>query len=265
MDEYITSEQNSVIKHIRMLHGRKYRDMYGQYLVEGPKMVEEAFRGGENISCLAVSRKFPWREFREGLSLDFSNIRTLILDEGLFNSISDTKTPQGILAIVHKKAYTLQDVLSSPSFFIVVLDEVRDPGNVGTIIRTLDAAQGDGIVLLKGCAEPYNPKTVRATMGSIFRVPIFQVADYKSFLQLLSEQDVHILVSHLKGIDLFKWPGGFNKTALVIGNEIRGVKEDICNVASHLVKIPMEGGAESLNASVAAGILIYEVLRKSKG
>jgi TrmH family RNA methyltransferase len=265
LDEYITSEQNPAIKHIRMLHRRKYRDMYDQYLVEGPKMVTEAFQGEENISYLAVSHKFPWREFKDTLDFDFSKTRILILDEGLFNDISDTKSPQGILAVVCKKTYALEDVLSRSSFFLVVLDQVRDPGNVGTIIRTLDAAQGDGIVLLKGCVEPYNPKTVRATMGSIFRVPIFQVTDYGSFFQLLLEQDVHILVSHLKGVDLFEWPGGFNKTALVIGNEIRGVQEDICNVASHLVKIPMEGGAESLNASVAAGILIYEVLRKRRG
>ena len=264
MEEYIASLQNPSIKHIRMLHKKKYRDTYGQYLIEGPKMVKEALQQGERIWALVVAQSFDWGEFKAQLGFCAENLKILMVKDSLFTHISDTQTPQGIMAVVHKKDYHLEDVLNSPAFFIVVLDQIRDPGNLGTIIRTVDAAGGDGVVLLKGCADPYSPKVVRSTMGSIFRVPLYEVDDHIDFFKRLVQADTHVLVSHLHGSNLFEWPGGYDKIAVVIGNESEGVRQEICRFASSLVKIPMLGGAESLNASVAAGILIYEVLRKSR-
>lgn len=263
LEEYITSMQNPSIKRIKMLHHKKYRDIYGQYLVEGVKMVKEAVEQGESIWTLVVARGFNWFEFKAQLGILTDSLRVLIVEDELFEIISDTQTPQGILAVVNKKEYRLEQLLSKQSFFIVVLDRIRDPGNLGTIIRTLDAAGGDGVVLLKGCVDPYNSKVVRSTMGSIFRMPIYEVDDHIEFFNRLMEAKVHILVSHLNGSNLFEWPGGFDRIAVVIGNESEGVRQEICRFASSLVRIPMLGRAESLNASVAAGILIYEVLRKS--
>ncbi|MBM7582050.1 TrmH family RNA methyltransferase [Caldicoprobacter guelmensis] len=263
MEEYVTSTQNPSIKRIKMLHNKKYRDIYGQYLVEGVKMVKEALNEGESIWALVVSRGFNWLEFKNQVGIPIDNLRTLVVEDKLFASISDTQTPQGILAVVNKKEYRLEHLLSKQSFFIVVLDQIRDPGNLGTIIRTMDAAGGDGVVLLKGCVDPFNLKVVRSTMGSIFRMPIYEVEDHIEFFNRLVEAKVHILVSHLNGSNLFEWPGGYDRIAVVVGNESEGVRQEICGFASSLVRIPMPGRAESLNASVAAGVLIYEVLRKS--
>ncbi|MDN5276893.1 MAG: methyltransferase, TrmH family [Clostridiales bacterium] len=264
MEEYITSPHNPSIKRVKMLHHKKYRDIYGQYLVEGVKMVKEAVEQGESIWALVVARGFDWSGFKEQLDVGVDSLRVLIVEDRLFSSISDTQTPQGLMAVVNKKEYRLEQLLCRPSFFIAVLDQIRDPGNLGTIIRTLDAAGGDGVVLLKGCTDPYSPKVVRSTMGSIFRVPLYEVDDHIDFFNRLLEAKAHVLVSHLHGSNLFEWPGGYDKIAVVIGNESEGVRQEICGFASSLVKIPMPGGAESLNASVAAGILIYEVLRKSR-
>ncbi len=264
LEEHITSPHNPSIKRAKMLHHKKYRDIYRQYLVEGVKMVKEALEQGENIWALVVARGFDWQGFKEQLDVDIDSLKVLIVEDKLFSSISDTKTPQGIMAVVNKRECSLEQLLHKPAFFIVVLDQIRDPGNLGTIIRTVDAAGGDGVVLLKGCADPYSPKVVRSTMGSIFRVPIYEVEDHIDFFNRLVQADTHVLVSHLHGSNLFEWPGGYDKIAVVIGNESEGVRQEICRFASSLVKIPMLGGAESLNASVAAGILIYEVLRKSR-
>jgi len=264
LQEYITSPHNPSIKRIKMLHHKKYRDVYRQYLVEGVKMVKEAVEQGESIWALVAARGFDLLGFKEQLDVDMDGLKVLRVEDKLFSSINDTQTPQGIMAVVNKKEYSLEGLFSKPSFFIAVLDQIRDPGNLGTIIRTLDAAGGDGAVLLKGCTDPYSPKVVRSTMGSIFRVPIYEVDDHIAFFKALIQAKVHILVSHLHGSNLFEWPGGYDKIALVIGNESEGVRQEICRFASSLVKIPMPGSAESLNASVAAGILIYEVLRKSR-
>lgn len=264
LQEYITSSHNPSVKRVKMLHHKKYRDSYGQYLVEGVKMVKEALKQGESIWGLVVAAGFHWQEFKEQLDVDIDGMRVLVVEDRLFESISDTQTPQGIMAVVNKKEYHLEQLLSTPSFFIAVLDQVRDPGNLGTIIRTVDAAGGQGVVLLKGCADPYSPKVVRSTMGSIFRVPVYEVEDHIDFFNKLVRANVHVLVSHLHGSNLFEWSGGYDRVAVVIGNESEGVRQEICGFASSLVKIPMPGGAESLNASVAAGILIYEVLRKSR-
>jgi len=262
LEEYISSPKNPSVKRMKMLHNKKYRDLYGQYLAEGPKIVKEALVSNDNIWLLAVSKSFPWAGFKEEAGIDISAHRVLIMDDGLFNYVSDARTPQGILAVINKREYVLDDLLNLDSFFLTILDEIRDPGNLGTIIRTVDAAGGDGVVLTKGCVDPYSPKVVRATMGSLFRVPVYEVDDCTDLLAKLLKQDVHILVSHLEGSNLYDWPGGYKKIALVIGNESRGVRDDIRDLASYLVKIPIYGRAESLNASVAAGILIYEVVRK---
>ncbi|NLX69428.1 MAG: RNA methyltransferase [Clostridiales bacterium] len=264
MEEYITSPGNPSVKRLKMLHNRKYRDLYGQYLAEGPKIVKEALLNGEDIWALAVSENFPWTDFKEEIGIELDTLRVLILNEKLFNDVSDAKTPQGILAVINKRQYALDDVLNADSYFLTLLDEIRDPGNLGTIIRTVDAAAGDGVVLTKGCTDPYSPKVVRSSMGSIFRVPVYKTDDCAAFLNKLLQQGVHVLVSHLNGSSLFEWPGGYKKTVLVIGNESKGVREEICECASSLIKIPIYGKAESLNASVAAGILIYEVVRKSR-
>jgi TrmH family RNA methyltransferase len=256
----ITSPQNSTIKLAKSLHMRKYREAYGMYFIEGIKMVKEALQERVSIEKLIFSEDFPISELGEEC---IAGIGSTYVTSGIFKQISDVENPQGVIAIIKKRRMTLQELITKPSYFIVILDRVQDPGNVGSIIRTVDAARGDAVVLLKGSADPYNPKTLRSTMGSIFRVPTFEIEESGSFIKQLISADTHLIVSCLNGDNLFNWNGNYNKTALVIGNESKGVENEIPNLASSRVTIPMAGRAESLNASVAAGILIYEIMAKA--
>ena len=262
MSEIITSPNNPTVKLTKSLHMKKYRDEHGLYFVEGIKMVREALARNSQVHMLVYSQDFDIQE----LELDEGNmpVPKICVDNIIFSQISDVKTPQGIIGIIKKDKNDTKRILKQDSSFWVILDRVQDPGNMGTIIRTVDAAGGDGVVLLKGCVDPYNPKTIRATMGSIFRVPIVEVHDNQEFFSELRQKDGDILVSAMEGENIFNWRGDRSKgiKALVIGNESKGISEEIRTLATSIISIPIVGGAESLNASVAAGIMIYEIMRK---
>ncbi|NLN41655.1 MAG: RNA methyltransferase [Clostridiales bacterium] len=262
MSEIITSHNNPTIKLVKSLHTKKYRDQYGLYFVEGWKMVKEAIEENCPIHMLIYSRDFDIQK----LELDKikGDIPFVCVDDNLFKQIGDVKTPQGIIGILIKEHNDIDYVLDTNSGFWVALDRVQDPGNMGTIIRTVDAAGGDGVVLLEGCVDPYNPKTIRSTMGSIFRIPIIKVDNSNDFFLKLKERQAHIITSDMNGENIFNWQGAKSSSikVLVIGNESKGIRQEIHRIASSTVSIPIIGGAESLNASVAAGIMIYEILRK---
>ena len=262
MNELITSKQNPIVRYVRALHNKKHREENRQFIIEGVKLIQEAIKEGVSISFLLFSDEFDYNKFIMQSEDRFDHVKTFILSDRIFNDISDCSTPQGIIAVVNRKDNSIDDVFSKEEFFLVVFDEVRDPGNVGTIIRTLDAVGSDGLVLLGGCADPYSPKAVRSTMGSIFRVPIYEIHNSKEFLVNLKKLGTHIMVGHVKGEDLFTWQGGHERIALVIGNESNGVKEDILEIATSTVTIPMRGKTDSLNAATAAGLMAYEIYRK---
>ena len=256
----ITSHQNSIVKLVKALHIKKYRETYGMYFIEGIKMVNEAIQEGASIEKLIFSEEFCI----DSLAHPIDEFDSVYVSSSIFKQISHVETPQGVIAIIKKHSIPLQNILQKSSYFLVILDRVQDPGNVGSIIRTLDAAGGDGVVLLEGSADPYNPKTLRSTMGSIFRIPTFEIREPENFIKQLISMGTHLVVSCLDGDNLFCWDGGsYNKIALVIGNESKGIKEEIIDLASSRVTIPMAGRAESLNASVAAGILIYQIMDKA--
>ncbi len=262
MSEIITSPNNPNIKLIKSLHLKKYRDEHGLYFVEGLKMVREALAQDDLVQMLVYSRDFDIQEL--AMDVGSYHIPKVCVDSKIFSQISDVKTPQGIIGVINKNEHYVQRVLDQDSGFWVVLDRVQDPGNMGTIIRTVDAAGGDGLVLLKGCVDPYNPKTIRATMGSIFRVPIVNVEDCDDFFSALKRKNSDIIVSAMDGENIFNWHSPRTKgiKTLVIGNESKGISDKIRHLATDIVSIPIVGGAESLNASVAAGIMIYEIMRK---
>lgn len=262
MNELITSKQNPIVRHVRALHNKKHREENRQFFVEGVKLIQEAIKEGVSISFLLFSDDFDYNEFIMQSEESIDHINTFRLSGRIFNDISDCSTPQGLIAVINRKDNSISDLLCKDEFFLVILDEVRDPGNVGTIIRTLDAAGSDGLVLLGGCADPYSPKTIRSTMGSIFRVPVHEIDDSKEFFANLKKLGTHIMVGHVKGEDLFAWKGGHERIALVVGNESNGVKEDILRIATSTVTIPMSGKTDSLNAATAAGLMAYEIYRK---
>lgn len=249
MAETITSSGNEFIKYVRSLKNKKERTQNSAFLVEGEKCVSELaeYMPSAAQSIIVLQGKYP--KLTEKLRDSGANVYHV--SESVLLSISDAKTPQGIAAIATipppKEVYT---------GFIVLLDELQDPQNVGTIIRTADAAGCSCVVLSENCADCFSPKAVRASMGSIFHIPVIRTKPAEYIKKLVSNS-YEIACADIRGSTEFNL--NWNNTCLIIGNESRGVSEGIRGLSTKLIKIPMYGKAESLNAAVAAGILIYKI------
>lgn len=247
--EYLSSLKNPKVQTWKSLKDRKGRKENGCFLVEGRKMVEEA----------AASR-FPV----EAILADAERMQDFTLPEGIpvytmpehvLAAVCDTKTPQGIAAVVRM---TNSAELGGK---LVAMDGVQDPGNVGTIIRTADAAGIEGVLLSSQCADIFSPKVLRATMGSIFRMGMVVTDDLPGELEKLKAAGSSVISSQLDGEPFYERSPVGEKFCLVIGSEGNGVTPEVQAVATQRVKLPMRGGAESLNAAVAAGIMMYELMR----
>lgn len=245
--EHITSLKNPKVAAWKALKDRKGRRESGCFLVEGRKMVEEALASAFDVEAVLVQEGL---ELPNGLTMPVYELPAHVLA-----AVCDTKTPQGIAAVVRMKE---QSALGK---HIVVLDGVQDPGNVGTIIRTADAAGLDGVLLSTQCADVFSPKVLRATMGSIFRMNLRTTDDLPGELTKLREKGYSILSSQLDGTPFYEREKVAEQFALVIGNEGNGVSEQVQQTATHRVRLPMRGGAESLNAAIAAAIMMYELMR----
>lgn len=245
--EHITSLKNPKVTAWKALKDRKGRRESGCFLVEGRKMVEEALASAFDVETVLVQEGM---ELPDGLTMPVYELPAHVLA-----AVCDTKTPQGIAAVVRMKE---QSALGK---HIVVLDGVQDPGNVGTIIRTADAAGLDGVLLSNQCADVFSPKVLRATMGSIFRMNLRTTDDLPGELTKLREKGYSILSSQLDGTPFYEREKVAERFALIIGNEGNGVSEQVQQTATHRVRLPMRGGAESLNAAIAAAIMMYELMR----
>ena len=181
-----------------------------------------------------------------------------VVTEEQMKKLTDTVTPQGILCIVRQPSYTMEDIINHPGHrLIMILEDIQDPGNLGTIFRTAEGAGASGIIMTKGCADLFNPKVVRSTMGSIYRVPFFVTDDIEQTISLVKNAQIEVFAAHLKG-EHFYDEIEYKDAAFLIGNEGRGLKDSTASLADTYIKIPMSGELESLNASMAAGILMYE-------
>lgn len=245
--EHITSLKNPKVAAWKALKDRKGRRESGCFLVEGRKMVEEALASAFDVAAVLVQEGM---ELPDGLTMPVYELPVHVLA-----AVCDTKTPQGIAAVVRMKE---QSALGK---HIVVLDGVQDPGNVGTIIRTADAAGLNGVLLSNQCADVFSPKVLRATMGSIFRMNLRTTDDLPGELTKLREKGYSILSSQLDGTPFYERQDVAERFALIIGNEGNGVSEQVQQTATHRVRLPMRGGAESLNAAIAAAIMMYELMR----
>ena len=253
--ERITSMKNPVVKGLRSLRDRKGREESGRFLVEGEVMLREALKCGLTIrDALAEEACAPFaRELKD------LGARVFIVPRDLLEAACDTRTPQGVCASFDMPVpLSLQDAPAR----IVALDGVQDPGNVGTIWRTADAAGFGGLLLGAGCADPLSPKVQRAAMGSGFRVPFMLTEGLPGALGELRARGWTVLASDLRGDDFYRRPDPGKRFVLVIGSEARGISDATRAAADALVKLPMRGGAESLNAAVAAGIMMYELMRE---
>ncbi len=250
----ITSRDNQVLKTIRSLHHKKGRGQSGLYFAEGVRLVHDAVAFvSDRVRLVIVSESyFANNEFYIN-SLDNSGKKIYITEDKIFADICDTETPQGIAAVLEIPDETAPD-FSSMSY-ILVLDALAEPGNMGTIIRTAEAAGIDSILLMKGCVDIYSPKVVRSAMGSVFRMKFFK-ADIDT-LENLKAEGFKIAATALYNSMPIEDAAFDGKRAIVIGNEAHGVSDDVLRVADMSVRIDMCGKVESLNAAVAAGIAMY--------
>ena len=253
--EKITSAKNPAAKALRALRERKARAETGRFLVEGEVMI------GEALGCgLAIHEVIADEDHAEAAArLEAQGAKVYLAPRSLLEAVCDTKTPQGICAAFDQP---LPLPISEAPNRVVALDGTQDPGNVGTIWRTADAAGFQGVLFGEGCADPLSPKVQRAAMGSGFRVPFMQPGDLPEALAALRQRGYAVIASDLHGADFYHRPDPGEKLVLVIGNEARGISEATRAAATMLVKLPMRGGAESLNAAVAAGIMMYELTRE---
>ncbi len=254
MDE-ITSVKNPFVRLLKSLSGRAARAEAGLILVEGEIMIREALACG-----LAPREAMGLRE--KSVFLETLPCRAHVVPEEVLRAATDTKTPQGICAAFEAPSPVPPGELPRR---VVALDGVQDPGNVGTIWRTADAAGFQGILFGEGCADALSPKVLRAAMGSGFRLPYAQTDDLAGALFALREKGHSILCSALNGTDFYARGETGERFTLVVGSEAHGISDAVRQTATHLVRLPMRGGAESLNAAVAAGIMMYELMRARSG
>lgn len=256
----ITSKTNDLIKYIKGLDLKKNRDESREFIVEGIKMAKEAISSEYNIKKIIICEELLRDEF------DANGHEVEFVSKQVFEYISDTKSPQGIMLILSRKNIELENLINDGKIHktIFALDTVQDPGNLGTIIRSLDCAGIDTLLLSEGSADAYNSKVVRSTMGAIFRVNILPEIDFKKELMRLKESGYKIIVTSLENSEnLFEYEFQA-KNVIVIGNESNGVSREIQELADDKIRIPMVGKTESLNAGVAASLMAYEVLRKNR-
>lgn len=257
----ITSENNSQIKNIaKLLKSSKTRKEQGVFIIEGIKMFLEAKKFG--LVEKAYLSQDLYKEWARDVSL--KEIDYEVVDKKVFKQITDTMTPQGVIAIVRMNKVAIEDVLVLDEVKLVFLEDLRDPGNLGTIIRTAEGAGMSAVILSKECVDIYNPKVVRSTMGSIFRVPFTYVEDIKEAMKKAQDAGVTLYATHLKGEKFYDEIEYSNKVGIVIGNEANGLTDETASQADAYVKIPMCGKVESLNASVAASVMMYEILRQTR-
>ncbi len=260
----ITSPANKRIKEIIQLNqkakARRERDVF---IVEGAKMFLEA--DAERIEEVYVAEG-AWKQLSEACKQKLSELSCpyeTVADE-VFRKMSDTQTPQGILCVVRQYHYELNDILVTEHPLLVVLEDIQDPGNLGTIFRTGEGAGVTGIIMSSHTVDIYNPKTIRSTMGSIYRMPFIYVEDLQETLSVLKKKDIATYAAHLQGARFYDECDYQRGTAFLIGNEGNGLQEKTARLADTYIKIPMKGKVESLNAAVATSILIYEAARQRR-
>ncbi len=298
----ITSTGNARIRElVRMKKSARDRKTKDAFIVEGPKMfreipkellqevyVAESYCGGENSTD-------EWKDEKAGRtakrrttsdlerrsmhepSAPYHNSKVLheigrvsgmekaeVVSDSVFQYLSDTKNPQGILAVVKQLHYKLDDLFGETPL-IIVLENVQDPGNLGTILRTAEAAGVTGILMSEGCADIYNPKVTRSTMGSIFRVPFVYTSDLAGALKELKSRGVKLYAAHLQGSEDLYTQSYTNPSAFLVGNESRGLTAETAALADKAVRISMSGEVESLNAAIASAVMMFEAKRQRMG
>lgn len=259
----ITSAANALYKDIKNFKQKKYREEKGEYLIEGIRFVDEALKADANIKSFFFSERL--KSAKGGTELleriTATNHAVYELSDHLIDGISDTENSQGVAAVLSMSTHSIEKVIPD-SRKLLVLEAIQDPGNMGTIIRTADAAGFDGVIALNGCVDIYNPKVLRATMGSIFHIAIADHADMTETMSMIRKNGLKTFAAHLRGDKSIYEADMSAGGVILIGNEANGLSDELTLCADELVKIPMPGKAESLNASIASALFMYEMVRQ---
>ncbi|MBQ2062869.1 MAG: RNA methyltransferase [Oscillospiraceae bacterium] len=252
MPEKIVSRSNPLVKHLRALAvSGDYRRSQGQFLCDSPKLLEEALHAGAAVSTVVCTDPGLLPPLAEGIEI-------VPVSDSVMEAASPAKTPQGVLCVCALPDTAPPSRLDGKRY--VVLDGVQDPGNVGTVLRTADAFGADGLILLPGCADPFSPKTVRASMGAVFRCPVWQCGadELKS---LLDRSGIALCGAALRADTVDARTVCYDRAAIAIGSEGRGLSPKVLELCDVTVRIPMEPQCESLNAAIAAAVLLWEAYR----
>lgn len=258
----ITSKDNETIKHIKKLKEKKYREEYKEFIVEGIKMIEEAIQENAKIKSIIICDDCKTQgSIPNELMYDIAKLNCIYVAEKIFSTITDVINPQGIMAIIEKPENKENEIDYNESNFLI-LDNIQDPGNIGTILRTADSLNFKQIIVSKGTADIYNPKVVRSTMGAIFRIKVVEVENLVKIIKEMKKNEIKVYATDL-ATDKSIYDVDYEKSAVVIGNEANGVSKEVLNESSERIKIPMIGKTESLNAAVATSVILYEIFRST--
>lgn len=257
----ITSTANPVVKEVCALKQKKDRDESGCFAIEGVKMLWEAVNSGVAVKYVFATQRVC--EANADLLESADAEKIYVVNDAVMTKLSEWKTPQGLVAVVKKQEHDLDELLSRERLFALVLDGVSDPGNIGTIVRTSEAAGVDCIIATEGTADCFQPKALRASMGSVFRIPVLENSEKCGIIYKLKQNGVSIVSTSLQGQDALGSEVGADKLALVFGNEGAGISSEFEQAADTLLRLPMKGKVESLNVAVSAGILMYLINMKN--
>jgi RNA methyltransferase, TrmH family len=259
----ITSKDNAFIKHLHALSESKQRKKEQAFLIEGVKMVEEALRDDLGVKLVVASPSLVQHHGKGVLKLAENHaVEVLWISERLMDAIAESKTPQPVMAMVRMKEHSEQGLMANDANLIILAHQLQDPGNLGTIIRTAEAVGASGVALASNTVDPFNPKAVRASMGSILRVPIAHCADAAAFIKTCKQKGFQTVATVLTGrtthfdIDLKK------PTVVVLGQEGAGLSQDIMAEIDLHIRIPMAASIDSLNVATAAAVILYEAFRQ---
>lgn len=252
----ITSSGNSQVKNvINLLKKSGERKRRGLFVIEGIRMFNE-------IPKDRIVKVYASESFARANEAVLKEFEYETVSDRVYEQMSDTKTPQGIMALVEMLSYTIDDIVKGETPVIAMLENIQDPGNLGTIIRSAEGAGATGIIMSADTVDIYNPKTIRSTMGALFRMPFIYVEDIVKTAEELRKRNIRLVAAHLKGEHDYYNENLAVPMALMIGNEGNGLTDRLTNEADLLVKIPMEGGLESLNAAVSTAVILYEAYRQ---
>lgn len=262
----IESSKNQLVKLTKKLLTAKYREESGLMLLEGMRLIETALQAGLIFKYLFINQRIfndkRWNSLNsclKGLKIDI-----YLVSDNIIKETSSTDSPQGILAVVKIPSTKLVHIISDSKPLILIIDQVRDPGNLGTIIRSADAAGCSGIICGKGTVDLGNPKVLRSSMGSVFHLPIIPVEDLRETIIKLKKRGIEVIAADTKG-DSYYYDLDLNKpTAIILGNEAEGISSESLTTVDRVAKIPMIGKAESLNVAIAASLFLYEAVRQRR-